>query len=571
MAVPSTSASSSMWNSSSTGTKKQQQEFRMLKRNGNIVERIFNRQISISRPNTQIQRARQFYENLVPSYTIYDIECPDHSFRKFTSDGNYLICFSRSYQELIVYRHRWLSYCYKGEDCECNDLPPKAKNFESYFSLLYSIPLTSSNEFICKEFFLYMENNQFGIVATSTAPDQDAPISEGAIQGVPSIEKITFYLVRLTDGEVMDERTFQNDFIHLGHNMGVFLYDDLLSIMSIRYQTIYILQIRDAGTFVDVRAIGTYCREDDELILNSQTQGILNHGKETDQEARSDHMANGMQQNQQLQSSTFLGGIKQRLLSFIFRSLWNEDTVPMQRVQHMKRFYYHFQHYVDLVMWKVQFLDRHHLLIKFGSVDGGVSRSSDYQTAFFAVYNMETTEVVAFYQNSSEELLCLFEQYCDQFRVPSPYPLYMRFISSYSNNVCAREQLRKQKDACIKNKASSYSQLVRKTLTSLPFNSQSQSPSPYFDQSLFHFDEKLISATDRHRPCMEHPIKFISKRCPNSLKFKINPGLEVGGSDGRAKRVVSFLFHPVFPFALSIQQSITQPSVITVVNIHLRR
>ena len=76
---------------------------------------------------------------------------------------------------------------------------------------------------------------------------------------------------RLTDGEVMDVRTFRNDFIHLGHNIGVFLYDDLLSIMSICYQTIQILQIWDARTFVEVQAIGAYCREDDELILNSQT------------------------------------------------------------------------------------------------------------------------------------------------------------------------------------------------------------------------------------------------------------------------------------------------------------
>lgn len=45
-----------------------------------------------------------------------------------------------------------------------------------------------------------MENHQFGIVSTSTALDQDAPISEGAIQGVPSIEKITFFLVRLVCG-----------------------------------------------------------------------------------------------------------------------------------------------------------------------------------------------------------------------------------------------------------------------------------------------------------------------------------------------------------------------------------
>ena len=54
-------------------------------------------------------------------------------------------------------------------------------------------------------------------------------------------------------------------------HMGVFLYDDLLLIMSIRYQTIHILQIQDTRTFVDVQAIGTYCREDDELILNCQT------------------------------------------------------------------------------------------------------------------------------------------------------------------------------------------------------------------------------------------------------------------------------------------------------------
>ena len=62
--------------------------------------------------------------------------------------------------------------------------------------------------------------------------------------------------------------------IHLGHNMGVFLYDDLLSIMSIHYQTVHILQIRDAGTFVDVRAIGTYCREDDKTYSQ-----LLDSGK----------------------------------------------------------------------------------------------------------------------------------------------------------------------------------------------------------------------------------------------------------------------------------------------------
>lgn len=70
----------------------------------------------------------------------------------------------------------------------------------------------------------------------------------------------------------MDEKVFQNDFINLAHNMGAFLYDDLLAIVSLRYQTVHILQIRESGDLVDVRAIGAFCREDDELFLNSSTQ-----------------------------------------------------------------------------------------------------------------------------------------------------------------------------------------------------------------------------------------------------------------------------------------------------------
>ncbi|KDO77073.1 hypothetical protein CISIN_1g009458mg [Citrus sinensis] len=473
----------------------------------NVTSRIFERQIRTPAPGTSVHCARRFYENIVPSFTVYDIECPDHSFRKFTDDGQYLISFSRNHQDLIVYRPMWLSFSCKEEDCCRHDLPPKAKRFESFFTQLYSVTLASCNELICKDFFLSMEGNQFGLFATSTAQIHDAPTTGRAIQGVPFIEKITFHLLRLEDGVVLDEKVFHNDFINLAHNMGVFLYDDLLAIVSLRYQTIHILQVRDLGNLVDVRTIGSFCREDDELFLISNSQ----------------------------------------------------------RVQSLKKkFFFHFQDYVDLIIWKVQFLDRHHLLIKFGSVDGGVSRNVDHHPAFFAVYNMETTEVVAFYQNSAEELYFLFEKFCDHFHATSRNSLHMNFISSHSNNVYALEQLRS-----IKNKGGSFSQFVKKMMASLPFGCQSQSPSPYFDQSLFRYDEKLISATDRHRQSTDHPIKFISRRPPYTLKFKIKPGPEAGTIDGRTKRISSFLFHPFLPLALSIQQTLfLQPSV---VNIHFRR
>eukprot|EP00262_Sarcandra_glabra_P018669 TRINITY_DN6786_c0_g1_i1.p1 TRINITY_DN6786_c0_g1~~TRINITY_DN6786_c0_g1_i1.p1 ORF type:complete len:526 (+),score=63.60 TRINITY_DN6786_c0_g1_i1:181-1758(+) len=523
-------------------------------KSNNIVSRIFDRQILTPRPGTSVHRARKFYENLVPSCTIYDVECPDHSFRKFTDDGHYLISFSRNHQDLIVYRPTWLSFSCKEEDCDSHDLPPKAKRFESFFTQLYSVSLASCNELICKDFFLYVENNQFGLFATTTAQIQDAPAIEGAIQGVPSIEKITFHLVRLEDGFLLDEKVFKNDFVNLSHSMGVFLYDDLLSIMSLRFQTIHILQIRDTGDLVNVRAIGAFCGEDDELFLNSHAQDGLSKNQ----------VQNGLPHDEHAQGGTFLSGIKQRLLSFVFRGTWNEETDNTLRVQCLKKkFYFHFQDYVDLIMWKVQFLDRHHLLIKLGSIDGGVSRNTDQHPAFFAVYNMETTEIIAFYQNSADELYYLFEQFCDYFHATSRNALYLNFISSHSNNIHALEQLMSNK-----NKGSSFSQFVKKMMASLPFSCQSQSPSPYFDQSLFRFDEKLISATDRHRQSTEHPIKFISRRHPYSLKFKIKQGPEAGGADGRPKKISSFLFHPILPLVLSIQQTYMQPSVM---NIHFRR
>ncbi|XP_073033687.1 light-mediated development protein DET1 isoform X2 [Primulina eburnea] len=508
-------------------------------RSNNVAARVFERQIFTPAPGTSVHCARRFYENIVPSHTIYDIECPDLLFRKFSDDGQYLITFSRNHQDLIVYRTTWLSFSCKNHYCDAQDLPSKASKFESFFTRLYSVTLASAGELICKDFFLYTERNQFGIFATSSAQIHDAPAVGGAVQGVPSIEKITFHLVRLEDGVILDERIFHNDYINLAHSMGVFLYDDLLAVLSLRYQRIHIIQIRDTGIFVDVRAIGEFCREDDELFLNSSAQ-YMTKSSVTGANQDDTH-GNGLQQVQ-IQEVSFLSGLKQRLLSFIVQGIWNEEDDPTL----------------------VQFLDHHHLLIKFGSVDGGVARNAENHPAFFAVYNMETTEIVAFYQNSADDLYSLFELFSDHFYSSSKNSFLVKFISTHSNNIHALEQLR-----CNKDKANSLPQFVKKMLATLPISCQSQSPSPYFDHSLFRYDEKLISAADRHRQSTDHPIKFISRKQPNILKFKIKPGPESGSADARAKKISSFLFHPTLPLAISVQQSlILQPAV---VNIHFRR
>ncbi|KAG9160401.1 hypothetical protein Leryth_008805 [Lithospermum erythrorhizon] len=439
--------------------------------------------------------ARRFYENIVPSYTVYNVECPDHILRKFTEDGLYLVSFSLNHQELVVYRPTWLSYSYTGDDFDAEQLPPKYNKFESFFTQLYTVSLTSIGELICKDFFLYIESKKFGLFATSTAQVHDAPAVGGAIQGVPSIDKITFHLLRMEDGVILDER------------------------------------VNPAG--------------------------------------------NSLLHNQSIPENSFLSGIKQRLLSFIFRKICNEEQDPAMRMQYLKKkFYFHFQDYVNLVIWKV-------------------SRTAENHPAFFAIYNMETTEIVSFYQNSEVELYLMVELFCDYFHPSSANSLNMNFISSHSNNIHACEQLKYNR-----NKASNFSQFVKKILSTLPVPCQSLSPSPYFDQTLFRFDEKLISAIERHRQSTDHPIKFISRRQPNILKFKIKPGRvvlltitasflflccivrssykncsssgpEAGNTDTRTKKISSFLFHPILPLVLSVQQTLfLQPSV---VNIHFRR
>ncbi|KHG29244.1 Light-mediated development DET1 [Gossypium arboreum] len=469
----------------------------------NVTSRIFERQIRTPAPGTSVHSARRFYENLVPSFTIYDVECPDHSFFKFTDDGQYFVCFSRNRQDLIVYRPTWLSFSCKGEDCDNNqELPPQAKRFESFFTQLYVKPLASCNELICKDFFLYMESNQFGIFATSTAQIQDARGTDGAILGVPSFEKITIHLFRLEDGFKLDEK--------------------LCRFVIKQY------------TFFKSGTPGT-------LLMCELSAHTVLAGN------RGDLVDNGTNHDQPNSNNSFLSGIKQRLLSFIFREIWSEETDQTQRVQCLKKkFYFHFQDYVDLVILKA-------------------SRNTDQLPAFFAVYNMETTEIVAFYQNAADELYLLFERFCDHFHATSINSMYMNFISSHSNNIHALEQLKS-----MKNKATSISQFVKKMLSSLPLNCQSMSPSPYFDQSLFRFDEKLISATDRPRQSTDHPIRFNSRRQGDILKFKIKTGPEFGSADGRSKKYSHFLFHPVWPLALSfIQPSLFLPP--SAVNIHFRR
>jgi len=219
-------------------------------------------------------------------------------------------------------------------------------------------------------------------------------------------------------------------------------------------------------------------------------------------------------------------------------------------------------------MWKMQLLDDCHLLLKFGNIDGIVLRASTdttNHTAFFVVYNIHTTEIVGVYDNTNKEFAQTFEQFCEHFRACSCPNGLIKYRSTCSNNDFVREHLMKQKLAVASGKNGGETQAVKRILSALPFSPQCWNESPYFDKSLFSYDDKIISSTERPKPCVDYPIKFYS-RTDGQIQFKINPGLP--DKSDRTKKFATYIVHPFQPFIISVQHTLFQPSV---VNFHYRR
>jgi len=262
---------------------------------------------------------------------------------------------------------------------------------------------------------------------------------------------------------------------------------------------------------------------------------------------------------------TNINTLKHRILVFLFRravAISKQDNNPFE----LRNFYKYFDQIRWLRMWKMQLLDEEHLLIKYASDDVVTLRSYEpnSQQSFFVVYNFKTTEVLAVYENTSEELLQIFEDFCDSFRNCS-LNSDSRYTSSPSNNVYANLIQQRFKQTIISAKNGGPSEARKRVLAQLPISAQSYSPSPLLDLSLFSYDEKWVSVMERPKACGEHPIRFYGREC-GLLKFKIYAGVQGRNPPPQARRLVAFTFHPTDPFAISVQRT----NLEYVVNFHVR-
>nr|CAG4649988.1 EOG090X028J [Sida crystallina] len=527
----------------------------------NIVIRLKQREThGCLKPGTHSHVCRSFYQNVVPNFTVVNIEKPPCFLRKFSPDGRHFIAFSADQTSLEVYQYQGPSAAedlllgfegeFVGNDAnEASDM--RSRIFYRFFRLLHTISVAPSGEQLNRECSLFTDNGRFVIVGSACyVPDEPQTNFFEIFRNNESVsphprsplEDCSLHVIDIVNGRLVDTRTMKTDKIFLSHNQGLYLYQDTLAVLSVQHQTIHVFRITNDGYFVDVRCIGRFCYDDDELLVN-QVRGlwpashtVRHHREET------------------------INALKHRLLVFLYRrAVQLSDSEG--NLFHVRKFYQNFDHFRALRLWKMQLLDETHLLLKYACEDVVTLRAPEpnIQPAFFVVYNMDTAEVVNVYENTSEELLHLFENFCDLFR-------NARLVASCSSNVYARLIHQRYKQTIVSARFGGQTEATKRLLSQLPISAQSYSNSPYLDLQLFSYDDKWVSLMERPKTSGEHPIRFYV-RDSGLLRFRIYAGIL-----GRppppppARRLVAFTFHPTDPFAISVQRTNSE----YVVNFHVR-
>jgi len=540
----------------------------------NIVIRLRCRQMyGSSYRRRQVNTGRGFYTNIFPDFTLVNVEKPPCFLRKFSPDGKKFIAFSSDQTSLEVYTYQGpaaasdLLEGVRGEylSAEQNTQNNRIRNcvFNRFFKLEFTVSVSPCNEQLNRECSLFSKDGRFVIIGSAAfIPEEPHPPFYSIYQNNESVspnprnqlEDYTIHIVDINAGSLVDKTTFKTDKIVLSHNQGIYLYKNILSILSIQHQTIHIFHLEADGTLVKVREIGRHCYDDDEMIL----EGVLSGMAQTNLPGRATYRPF---------KETTINSLKHRILVFLYRravALSKEDNNPFE----LRNFYKYFEQIRWLRMWKMQLLDENHLMIKYASEDVVTLRSYEpnSQQSFFVVYNMPTTQVLAVYENTSEKLLDIFENFCDNFRNSClNSDSRSGYTSSPSNNVFSNLIQQRFKQTIISAKNGGPSEARKRVLAQLPISAQSYSPSPLLDLTLFSYDEKWVSVMERPKACGEHPIRFYGREC-GLLKFKIYAGVQGRNPPPQARRLVAFTFHPTDPFAISVQRT----NLEYVVNFHVR-
>ncbi|GBP31583.1 DET1 homolog [Eumeta japonica] len=528
------------------------------------------------KPGSHFHVVREFYQNVFPNLTIVNVEKPPCFLRKFSPDGKHFIAFSADQTSLEIYEYRGAEAAgdlvagfpsdLLNADSDESHHHIRTHIFSRYFKLKFIVNVCqyrdgqgSSNhgnsvmdQQLNRECSLFTEDGRYVIVGSAAhIPDDLRPhfynIHSNNEAVTPTIrsalEDYSLHLVDLHKGKLCDTKHFSVDKIYLSHNQGIYLYKDILAVLSVQHQTIHLFQILD-GMLIEIRKIGRFCYDDDPYLVRTVFTPLPNERPFLERTINS---------------------LKHRLLVFLYKrakAITDETNDPLE----LRKFYKYFDMFKSLRMWKMQLLDEDHLLIKYASEEVVTLRVAEpnSQSSFFVIYQISESKILEVFENTSEGLLELFENYCDWFR-NARLCSDSQFTCSPSNNLYARLAQQRFKQTIVRAIYGGRTEATKRILAQLPISAQSYSGSPYLDLGLFSYDDKWVSVMERPKAYGEYPIRFYA-RDSGLLKFKIYAGVLGQSVPASARRLVAFTFHPTDPFAISVQRTNSE----YIVNFHIR-
>lgn len=167
-----------------------------------------------------------------------------------------------------------------------------------------------------------------------------------------------------------------------------------------------------------MRKIGRFCFEDDSYFISSVYPNTLI--------------------SQRPFKDSQINSLKHRFLVFLYKRALRESQESNDPYE-LRKFYQYFENFRALRLWKMQLLDENHILIKYASEDVVTLKSNEpnSQFSFFVIYMMVEGKILAVYENTSREMLTLFENFCDGFRNAGIHT-DSHFTCSPSNNLYAK-------------------------------------------------------------------------------------------------------------------------------------
>lgn len=344
--------------------------------NQNVIHRLERRRISSGKAGTHWHQVRVFHQNVFPNFTVVNVEKPPCFLRKFSPDGRYFIAFSSDQTSLEIYEYQGcqaaedLLQGYDGEILsngnDQRSVNIRGRLFERFFVLLHITNVAANGEHLNRECSLFTDDCRCVIVGSAAyLPDEPHPPFYEVYRNSESVtpnprsplEDYSLHIIDLHTGRLCDTRTFKCDKVVLSHNQGLYLYKNILAILSVQQQTIHVFQVTPEGTFIDVRTIGRFCYEDDLLTVSAVFPEV--------QRDSQTGMASPFR-------DPFINSLKHRLLVYLWRRAEQDGSAMAKR-----RFFQYFDQLRQLRMWKMQLLDENHLFIKYTSEDVVTLRVTD--------------------------------------------------------------------------------------------------------------------------------------------------------------------------------------------------